>query len=105
MSLSLRVVDNEKRLTYRKLEFDLTPNAQKHSTEPQFKKLTTSTVEAEQTELVSVTKQKVQFVGTEKVALTSMFQKIYQWKHRILDKLLYQNFLVTHVHVGVILCL
>ena len=45
-------------------------------TEPQFKKLITSTIEEIQTELMSITGQKVPFVGSGLVTLSLKFRKL-----------------------------
>ena len=70
----LRIIDSERRLSNGSLQVTST-TAHKVFTELQFKKLITSTSEEIQIELVTVTGQKVPFVGTGRVALTLKFKK------------------------------
>ena len=70
----LRNIENTKQVQDGKL-LDTSTTANKVFTELQFKKLITSTIEEIQVELMSITGQKVPFVGTGLVALTLKFRK------------------------------
>ena len=70
----LRIIENTKQVEDKLLSTTST-TAHKIFTELQFKKLITSTIEEIQIELVSVTGQKVPFVGTGRVAITLKFRK------------------------------
>ena len=70
----LRIIENTKQVQDGKL-LNTSTTAHKVFTELQFKKLITSTIEEIQIELMSITGQKVPFVGTGLVALTLKFRK------------------------------
>ena len=74
MSSLLRIIENTKQVQDGKL---LNTSTTTHNvfTEPQFKKLITSTIEEIETELMSITGQKVPFVGTGPVTLSLKFRK------------------------------
>ena len=70
----LRIIENTKQVQDGKL-LNTSTTAHKVFTELQFKKLITSTIEEIQIEGMSITGQKVPFVGTDLVALTLKFLK------------------------------
>ena len=70
----LRIVENTKQIQDGKL-LNTSVTALKVFTELQFKKLITSSIEEIQIELMSITGQKIPFLGTGLVALTLKFQK------------------------------
>ena len=70
----LRIIENTKQVQDGKL-LNTSTTAHKVFTELQFKKLITSTIEEIQIELMSITGQKVPFVGTGLVAITLKFRK------------------------------
>ena len=70
-----RIIENTKQIQDGKFLNTSTTTAHKVFTELQFKKLITSTIEEIQIELMSITGQKVPFVGTGLVALTHKFGK------------------------------
>ena len=71
----LRIIQNTKQVQDGKLS-NTSTTANKLFTELQFKKIITSTFEEIQIELMSITGQKVPFVGTGLVALTLKFWKV-----------------------------
>ena len=70
----LRIIENTKQVQDGKL-LNTSTTAHYVFTELQFKKLITSTIEEIRIELMSITEQKVPFVGTGQVALTLEFRK------------------------------
>ena len=70
----LRIIENTKQVQDGKL-LNTSTTAHRVFTELQFKKLITSTIEEIQIELMSITGQKVPFVGNGLVALTLKFRK------------------------------
>ena len=70
----MRIIENTKQVQDGKV-LNTSTTTHKVFTELQFKKLITSTIEEIQIELMSITGQKVPFVGTGLVALTLKFRK------------------------------
>ena len=73
----LRIIENTKQVQDGKL-LNTSTTAHRVFTELQFKKLITSTIEEIQIELMSITGQKVPFVGTGLVALKNSHEEVGQ---------------------------
>lgn len=71
----LRIIETSKRLQKEGELKPISTTTHKVFSELQFKKLITSTIEEVQIEIITVTGQKVPFVGTGRVALTLKFRK------------------------------